>query len=109
MILSLLRIMEKSGGKVEIDGVDIHSIGLFDLRSRIALIPQDPMMFTGTVRFNIDPFERHSDDDIWSVLKLVCLADHISSLEKVLVAIFQSSAGTDYHVLFVLGTPFSSV
>ena len=60
--------MEPVGGKIIVDGIDICSIGLHDLRSRFGIIPQDPTLFDGTVRFNLDPLCQHNDDEIWEVL-----------------------------------------
>ena len=59
--------MEPTEGKVVVDGIDISSIGLHDLRSRFGIIPQDPTLFNGTVRFNLDPLSQHSDQEIWEV------------------------------------------
>jgi len=59
--------VEPSGGNIIIDGIDISSIGLHDLRSRFGIIPQDPTLFTGTVRYNLDPLSQHSDQEIWEV------------------------------------------
>lgn len=56
-------------GKIEIDGIDISTIGLHQLRSRITIIPQDPVLFSGTLRMNLDPFEVYSDDEIWRSLE----------------------------------------
>lgn len=54
-----------------IDGLDVSSIGLFDLRGRLAIIPQDPAMFEGTLRDNLDPRHVHDDTELWSVLGML--------------------------------------
>ncbi|KMU83907.1 canalicular multispecific organic anion transporter 1 [Coccidioides immitis H538.4] len=66
---ALFRLTELSGGSIEIDGIDISTIGLHDLRSRLAIIPQDPTLFRGTVRSNLDPFNQYSDLELWSALR----------------------------------------
>ncbi|KAH8806665.1 ABC protein [Flagelloscypha sp. PMI_526] len=68
LTLALLRIAEFSG-LIKVDGVDISKIGLFDLRSRISIIPQDPILFSGTVRESLDPFSAHDDAKLWDALK----------------------------------------
>ncbi|XP_066507559.1 canalicular multispecific organic anion transporter 1 [Hoplias malabaricus] len=76
----LFRIIEAAEGRILIDGVDIASMGLHDLRSRLTIIPQDPVLFSGTLRMNLDPFGKVSDEEIWKVLALAHLKDYVGSL-----------------------------
>jgi ATP-binding cassette, subfamily C (CFTR/MRP), member 1 len=69
IISSLFRLLEPASGSITIDDIDISTIGLSDLRSKIAIVPQEPALFSGTLRFNLDPFNQYSDDEIWLALE----------------------------------------
>ncbi|KAJ6803539.1 ABC transporter C family member 14 isoform X2 [Iris pallida] len=87
LIQVLFRIVEPSEGKIVIDGVDIQSLGLHDLRSRFGIIPQEPVLFEGTVRSNIDPIGQYSDDEIWQSLERCQLKDVVAGKPEKLDAL----------------------
>lgn len=73
------RIIEAAGGSIIIDGIDVSDIGLHSLRSRLTIIPQDPVLFCGTLRMNIDPFTSYSDEQIWLALEHAHLKSFVQS------------------------------
>ncbi|WVZ71174.1 hypothetical protein U9M48_019792 [Paspalum notatum var. saurae] len=79
LIQALFRIVEPSEGKIIVDGIDICTLGLHDLRSRFGIIPQEPVLFEGTIRSNIDPLEQYSDDEIWQALDRCQLKEAVAS------------------------------
>jgi ATP-binding cassette subfamily C (CFTR/MRP) protein 1 len=71
LMTALMRLVEVDGGTILLDGVDTKDVGLRKLRSNIAVIPQDPVLFSGTIKTNLDPFNQHSNDRLIDVLKSV--------------------------------------
>ncbi|XP_031726932.1 multidrug resistance-associated protein 1 [Anarrhichthys ocellatus] len=80
LTLALFRIIEASEGHIFIDGVDIAQLGLHELRSRITIIPQDPVLFSGSLRMNLDPFDSYSDEEVWRALEYSHLKSFVSGL-----------------------------
>ncbi|KAM6898542.1 ATP-binding cassette sub-family C member 3 [Lycodopsis pacificus] len=79
MTLCLFRLLEAASGEITIDGVKISELGLHDLRSRLTIIPQEPVLFSGTLKMNLDPFEKYSDEDVWRALKQSHLHKFVSN------------------------------
>uniref|UniRef100_H3G9K9 Uncharacterized protein n=1 Tax=Phytophthora ramorum TaxID=164328 RepID=H3G9K9_PHYRM len=79
LMIALFRICEFDAGAIRIDGVDVRQVKLRDLRRSLAIIPQDPVLFSGPLRDNLDPFGEYSDAEVWAVLRQVHLADTVTS------------------------------
>lgn len=82
LTLALFRLIEAAEGCIVIDGIPINKLGLYDLRHKLSIIPQDSQVFEGTVRENVDPTEQYSDEEIWRVLELSHLKDHVLTMGK---------------------------
>ncbi|PVD27618.1 hypothetical protein C0Q70_12784 [Pomacea canaliculata] len=82
MTLALFRLIEACNGNISIDDVNIADIGLHDLRSRITILPQDPVLFSGTLRINLDPLDQYSDDQIWKALESAHLKSFVEGLPE---------------------------
>ncbi|XP_038067816.1 ATP-binding cassette sub-family C member 9-like [Patiria miniata] len=82
MMLAFFRIIEKTTGDIYIDGVNIDHVPLATLRQRLSIVPQDPTLFTGTVRFNLDPFDKCTEDAIWEALGIAQLKGTVANLPK---------------------------
>uniref|UniRef100_A0A2K5NEP1 Multidrug resistance-associated protein 1 n=1 Tax=Cercocebus atys TaxID=9531 RepID=A0A2K5NEP1_CERAT len=80
LTLGLFRINESAEGEIIIDGINIARIGLHDLRFKITIIPQDPVLFSGSLRMNLDPFSQYSDEEVWTSLELAHLKGFVSAL-----------------------------
>lgn len=79
MTLCLFRLLEAASGDITIDNVKISEIGLHDLRSKLTIIPQEPVLFSGSLRMNLDPFERYEEEELWKALELSHLKRFVSN------------------------------
>ncbi|KAJ6415090.1 hypothetical protein OIU84_003983 [Salix udensis] len=106
LISALFRLVEPTEGKIIIDSLDISTIGLHDLRAQVGIIPQDPTLFRGSVRYNLDPLSEHTDLQIWEVLEKCQLQEAIQQKDEGLnakVAQDGSNWSMGQRQLFCLG------
>ncbi|XP_055346995.1 ATP-binding cassette sub-family C member 3-like [Paramacrobiotus metropolitanus] len=97
LTLALFRLIEAADGHISIDNLDIASVGLHDVRSRITILPQEPVLFSGTLRINLDPFNKFSDEDVWLALENSHLKRFVSSLPQGLNHIV-ADGGENYSI-----------
>jgi ATP-binding cassette subfamily C (CFTR/MRP) protein 1 len=93
-MLTLFRLVELDSGKIEIDGLDISKMGLSDLRQQLAIIPQEAMLFAGTIRSNLDPFSEHDDATLYDAMKRAWLVDQDQAAPAVKSVERPSTAGS---------------
>ncbi|XP_059286329.1 ABC transporter C family member 8 [Lycium ferocissimum] len=106
LISTLFRLVEPYSGQVTIDDINICSIGLKDLRSKLSIIPQEPTLFKGSVRTNLDPLGLYSDEEIWNALEKCQLKATISTLPNLLDSSVSDEGenwSTGQRQLFCLG------
>nr|XP_054751164.1 ATP-binding cassette sub-family C member 9-like [Lytechinus pictus]XP_054751165.1 ATP-binding cassette sub-family C member 9-like [Lytechinus pictus] len=109
LTLALFRIIDIFRGRILIDGIDVATVPLTTLRQRLAIIPQDPVLFTGTIRRNLDPEEKRTDQQLWQALEIAQLKDVVGNLEEGLESKV-TEGGENYSVgqrqLFCLARAF---
>ncbi|KAF9343286.1 hypothetical protein BGX26_005973, partial [Mortierella sp. AD094] len=80
--IALLRIIEAAEGSILIDGLDISTFGLHELRSHLTIIPQDPFLFGDSIRVCLDPFNKHTDAKVWAALESALLKSYVQTVPE---------------------------
>lgn len=81
LLVALFRVVEPCGGSIIIDDVDILKLPLHGLRSNLAIVPQDPVLFKGSIRSNLDPFSEKDDEVLWNALSRVRMAEYVANMK----------------------------
>lgn len=102
--IEIFRIIEAAEGEIVIDGLKIADLGLHDLRSRLTIIPQDAVLFSGSLRMNLDPFDKHNDQEVWTALEQA----HLKSFVKGNCTIFLNTLQFCYNRYFRITCRFKS-
>ncbi|XP_069613612.1 ATP-binding cassette sub-family C member 5-like [Ranitomeya imitator] len=93
LAMTLFRLVELSGGVISIDNVRIDTIGLEDLRKNLSIIPQEPVLFVGSVRWNLDPVNEYTDEEVWDALEKTHMKQHVQQLNGKLHAHVTENGG----------------
>ena len=97
LTLAIFRIIEAVQGNIVIDNINTSEIGLYDLRSKLSIIPQDAQIFEGTIRSNLDPVDQYPDEDLWNALRLSHLADYVNIMYNSL----ENKSSVHYNPLLI--------
>lgn len=81
LVLAIFRIIEPISGDIEIDGIDTTKLRLNDLRKNLSIIPQDAQCIEGTIRYNLDPFNQYSDEQIWKAIRMAKLEEQVNKMK----------------------------
>lgn len=102
------RLVEAAEGQIAIDGVNIADLGLQKLRSALTIIPQDPVLFAGTLRINLDPFSNRSDEELWRTLELAHLKHFVDGKATIMYSRFcwgtRGLSQKQYYIRSILST-----